>query len=222
MLTTAGVAHLVRKPEGETILTNYMPLPDTVQGSLERVAWYKLSETLPQIGIGLFQYGDGNKSILESMLDPKPPSSLPPALKIELGPIVTIRMGDLSGSMRQFTNGEFVFLTHSKMHAPSNHLTVYENNIFESSRPVSREVYSINDSDGKRMDLSRVEVNQWEVKSHDDSLFRLSRYGLPEIDDGELPVQPPYLLYGGIALGLLVAVGVAAFFIKKYGTNKSA
>ena len=222
VLTSGGIAQLLRQPSGVSTITQLSTLPSAAGESAEQVKWHKIDRNLESVGIGFFHYGSNGNSVLESILDPKAPATLPPNVKIDMKTEITINLGDGRGSVRKYTNGDYVLATNAKLHSNSSRVTLYENNTFDGWKPVLSEVYWTNDSDGKRMDLSRVEVNQWEVKSHDDSLFRLSRYGLPEIDDGELPVQPPYLLYGGIALGLLVAVGVAAFFIKKYGTNKSA
>ena len=213
LVTPTRVVQLRVNPDGQSVLTSTSALPSEAILNPESVLWYKLDESLQEVGIGMFQYGHYKKSLAEMLLDPKTPSSLPPNVSIQFGDTIVMSSSDVKGGRTVLSSTPYTLLLSSEKYDPNNKITIFEKHSFDRQRPTASEVYIANESDGKRTNLKKTVVTHWEEKTHDDSTFKLSQYGLPDLDDGELPPRAPYTLYAGLTFAALVLAGLASLLL---------
>jgi hypothetical protein len=217
LLMDTTVANVSVDANGNAVLTSLTSLPAAAVEESDKVAWYTLNSSMEDVGIGLFRYGRRKKSIPEEFLDPKAPE-VPPHVSFSIADDIRVvfkESAEKKGGLRVLTNGAHVLLLSSNVHSPTGKIMVVQTNSFDGRRPLGSEVYVIDDADGKRSDWKKTVFTRWEEKTHDDSFFKLSRYGLPDIDDGELPPQLPYMLYAGLVFLAVVLTGLAVILFRR-------
>ncbi len=164
-------------------------------------------------------YGTPKKSIVESVIDPTTTKDVVSNLKFSVGESIKVE-GVFDGKVelyQHYTNTKIVLLKDLMKHDIANKLVMRQVNMFDKDlNPVSSDVYFIFDADKKQVNVQTAEFVKSERIAHDASYFKLSKYGIPELDDSPIPEPRPFLYYVGIGVALVLAGCFAYLLYAKY------
>lgn len=219
ILNKVNIANITVDNSGRAVLTGLKQQPSISEQNRAKVAWHNLDSSFELIGVGYFFHGGSSRSVADVILDDSTAKQIPANAKFSIGSTMNFdaTMAGIVEDSSQFTNHKYVLLKSMKKRDLKNGSVIYHNNSYDGDMtPVSSDLYLINESDKKRINLTSVEIVKSERIAHDASYFKLSKYGIPELDDSPIPEPRPFLYYVGIGVALVLAGCFAYLLYAKY------